>query len=439
MTVPACSTTIQLSLTAHPTAEQEQLLERYMRLQRLARTEFWSLVRARLGAAAVDRTWPQPKVLEPVFQNRLHELAGTDDWTEQSYINRVISSEAGRLRRLPHRVGWDALQPGTDSDALSVPGRPFLLGQDLLRLPGLDLEIDGYALPHPFRAAVLHPGAERLAKQRGQIVDDLEAWDQARGEVDAHTAKRYRRHAEQCGQLGSDALRIPVAVPGVQVKRAALHRRLDQMGERRWVCTLTFFVSPDAVRTWFPKAAVEAPVGIDPGLGRPITWASAGTGQSLHHALVDLADFPGHQGDGARAVRRAGWERLVAGYDRVWADVLRHKIVRIEKTNWTKLADENPDFVARSRDNHLWTWLDHLVALAPLSGSRTEFIDPRDTSCTCSECGYRNMQRQQTTFVCTNPEPCGYSAPVDTNAALNIAQARIPRRSQKRLACSEVG
>ena len=439
MTVPSCSTTIQLSVPAHPTAEGERLLERHIRLQRLAQTELWGLIRAGLGPAAADRTWPRPTVLEPVLRGQLYELMAADDRAGQNYIDRVVSHEVGRLRRLPHRVEWEALQPGTDLDELSLPGLPFLLAQDLLQLPGLDLEIDGYALPQPFRAAVLFPGAERLAKQRGQIVDDLEAWDQARGEVDVPTAGRFQQHAEQCGQLRSGSLPVPVAVPGVQAKRAILHRRLDQVGERRWVCTLTFCVSPDAVRTWFPQAVVEAPVGIDPGLGRPLTWASSGTGQSLHHALIDLADFPGYQGEGARAVRRAGWERLVAGYDRVWADVLRHEIVRIEDTNWTTLADENPDFVARSRENHLWTWLDHLVALAALTGSRTEFIDPRDTSCTCSECGYRNMQRQQTTFVCTNPEPCGYSAPVDINASLNIAQARIPRRSQKRLACSEVG
>ena len=441
MTVSGCSTTIQLSVPAHPTAEGEELLERYIRLQRLARTELWSLIRAGLGSAAADRTWRRPTVLEPILQGQLYELTAADDWTGQSYIDRVVSREAGRLRRLPHRVGWEDLQPGTDPDELSVPGRPFLLGQDFLRLPGLDLEIDGYVLPLPFRTAVLHPGAERLAKQRGQIVDDLEAWDQARGEVDVPTARRYQRHAVQCGQLGKDTLPVPVSVPGVQVRRAVLCRRLDQVGDRRWACKFTFTVSPDAVRTWFPQAVIGAPVGIDPGMGRPLTWASAGTGQSLHHALIDLTAFPGHQGEGARVVRRAGWERLVSGYDRVWTDVLRHKIVRVEDTNWTTLADENPDFISRARDNHLWSWLSHLVAMAPLTGSQIEYIDPRATSCICSECGHHHAYRQQTTFVCAAPS-CGYTEQVDANAALIIAQAKIPRRDQKSPACqnsTEVG
>ena len=296
MTVPASSTTVRLSVPAHPTADQARILERHIRLQRLARTEFWSLIRAGLGTAAADRTWPRPTVVVTALQEKLHELTAADDRAGQDYIDRAVSHEVKRLRRLRHRVDWDALQPAPELDELSLPGRPFLLGQDLLRLPGLDLEVDGYALPQPFRVAVLHPGAERLVMWRAQLLEDLDAWDQAWGEVDSPTARRFQFHAEQCGQWCRGTLPAPLAVPGVQATRAVLHRRRDQAGVRRWACTLTFRVSPDAVRTWFPPAAIESPVGIDPGLGRPLTWASAGTGQSLHHALIDLAGFPGQQG-----------------------------------------------------------------------------------------------------------------------------------------------
>lgn len=57
---------------------------------------------------------------------------------------------------------------------------------------------------------------------------------------------------------------------------------------------------------------------------------------------------------------------------------------------------------------------------AALAGVAVVAVNPRYTSQTCSICGYIDEanRRTQNTFSCVS---CGYSAPADTNAAVNIA------------------
>ncbi len=57
---------------------------------------------------------------------------------------------------------------------------------------------------------------------------------------------------------------------------------------------------------------------------------------------------------------------------------------------------------------------------ATLAGVKLFFVDPRNTSRACSECGHceRANRKSQAEFVCRS---CGHAAPADVNAAVNIA------------------
>jgi len=419
---------VTLSVPAHPTAEQARTLQRRIVLQAQARTGFWSLVRAGLGSAH-DRPWPRPQIILPAVRDALHDLVPPDDLPGRQYIDCAVEHEAATLRRLPTRVDQSHLRSNADADLLLVPTPLLIIGEDLLLLPDFNLEVDGFALPRPFREVLPDRGTTRLVKWRAQLVDDLERWDQSWGDLPVADHQRLQRHVDHYGPWCTGPVPVLSAVPGVEAQTVSVQHRYDRAGVRRWVCDITFTLSPDALRTWFPEATVSEPVGIDPGLRHPLTWASANAAHSLSPALVDLSGFPGRQGPGARALRRACWTRHAVGYDRAWKEILQHRTVRLEDTHWTTLTRNNPDFVRRAQDNYLFCWLDHLAATAPLTGAVLEMIPSRETSLTCSECGYVHDTRQEGVFVCENQLYCHYSAPVDVNAAHNIAQAMHPRRS----------
>jgi IS605 OrfB family transposase len=62
----------------------------------------------------------------------------------------------------------------------------------------------------------------------------------------------------------------------------------------------------------------------------------------------------------------------------------------------------------------------YITYKAELIGVPLVFVDPRNTSRTCPKCGCvdKNNRVTQSKFSCVS---CGYSAPADTNAAVNIA------------------
>ena len=61
---------------------------------------------------------------------------------------------------------------------------------------------------------------------------------------------------------------------------------------------------------------------------------------------------------------------------------------------------------------------------AALAGVRVIVVDPRNTSRTCSACGYcdKHNRRSQSSFICLN---CGFVAAADWNAAVNIERAAV--------------
>ena len=75
---------------------------------------------------------------------------------------------------------------------------------------------------------------------------------------------------------------------------------------------------------------------------------------------------------------------------------------------------------------HSWAFwqLRQMIAYkAALAGVLVEFVDPRNTSRTCSQCGHceKGNRRNQSEFRCRS---CGHEAHADINAAENIGQGR---------------
>ena len=58
---------------------------------------------------------------------------------------------------------------------------------------------------------------------------------------------------------------------------------------------------------------------------------------------------------------------------------------------------------------------------ARAAGVQVIYVDPRNTSRTCSKCGHvdKKSRKDQEHFVCT---ACGHALNADINAALNIAR-----------------
>jgi IS605 OrfB family transposase len=82
------------------------------------------------------------------------------------------------------------------------------------------------------------------------------------------------------------------------------------------------------------------------------------------------------------------------------------------------------------REHHSWAFhqLRRFVAYkAQLAGVRVVFVDPRNTSRTCSTCGYcdKHNRPAQAHFRCLR---CGFTAPADYNGALNIAHRAAVNR-----------
>ena len=78
---------------------------------------------------------------------------------------------------------------------------------------------------------------------------------------------------------------------------------------------------------------------------------------------------------------------------------------------------------------------------AALASVRVVFVDPRNTSRTCSACGFcdKRNRKTQSHFQCLS---CGFVAVADVNAATNIADRAIvslPMASDLRVQMQAVG
>lgn len=65
---------------------------------------------------------------------------------------------------------------------------------------------------------------------------------------------------------------------------------------------------------------------------------------------------------------------------------------------------------------------------AKLAGIAVHFVDPRNTSRTCSVCGYcaKENRKSQSQFLCLQ---CGFQTNADVNASANIARKGLEARA----------
>jgi putative transposase len=98
---------------------------------------------------------------------------------------------------------------------------------------------------------------------------------------------------------------------------------------------------------------------------------------------------------------------------------LRHIRQRTERT------------VKRSQRNRHSSWAFaqlrfFLEYKARVAGVMLYTVDPRNTSRTCSQCGYcaQSNRQSQASFRC---QSCGFAAPADVNASVNISRAAVKR------------
>ena len=111
---------------------------------------------------------------------------------------------------------------------------------------------------------------------------------------------------------------------------------------------------------------------------------------------------------------------------------ISRKIIEIAKENYAGIVLENLKNIRKTTKTRksfkysLNSWSFYQVQTfidykAKLLGIPVAYIDPRNTSKTCSRCG-RIGYRTDKKFECLSPEDCGHVGHADVNASFNITQ-----------------
>ena len=394
--------TLVLSCPAYPTQQQQHLLADLADWQQLAR----ALLREHFSVQR--RLRPGVPVYAKDLLPALHQLSVGRHPQAVDYGKRAIG-DALRAHRSPGQ-----LSPAAGCLSVSVPNLPFLVGENLLLLPGLEaIEVDAFTLPPLWRAAASVPGSVRLQGWRAQLTGNL---DFRRKQAKGPSLQQMIQHLQYARWCTLPVSSVP-AVEGIEATRALLRYAPDRAGCPAWHCDLVFEVTDGArARLRFP--AVQDTAGVDPGQTHPLTWVSATEEHSLSLPLVDLRRYPGPR-DAVieQALRRAVWDRHEGGYQRALEHLLRYERIQVEETHWHTLIFKNPNFISAARSNYLLTVLDQLAPLAAFHGSCLVWVPSKGTSRRCSRCPYVLPARPGPVFVCPR---CGYRAQSDINAAYNI-------------------
>ena len=91
------------------------------------------------------------------------------------------------------------------------------------------------------------------------------------------------------------------------------------------------------------------------------------------------------------------------------------------------------------RQHTSWSFFDlrtKITYKAQLAGIKVVLVNPRNTSCMCSVCGFVSKKNRpnQSTFLC---QVCGYSCNADLNASMNIAVCARAGVNQPDVVCVE--
>lgn len=179
---------------------------------------------------------------------------------------------------------------------------------------------------------------------------------------------------------------------------------------------------------------VEEFIGVDFGI---ISLASTSDGDNFSGKQVDNVRIKINairkalQKKGTKSAKRH--LKKLSGRERRFKKNTNHaiskKIVQIAKDTQRAIALENLKgfrvTVRKKQQEQFGKWsfneLGKFIAYkAQLQGIPVFFVDPRNTSRTCSKCGYisKGNRQSQSEFVC---QKCGFSIHADLNGAINIA------------------
>lgn len=180
---------------------------------------------------------------------------------------------------------------------------------------------------------------------------------------------------------------------------------------------------------------IEAFIGVDFGI---INLATTSDGKIFSGKAVDR--IREKMGKIKKALQKRGSKsakrhlKKLSGRERRFKKITNHtiakKIVQVAKDTQRGIALENLKgfrvTVQREQREQFGKWsFDELGKFisykGQLAGVPIVFVDPRNTSRTCSECGHvsRFNRKSQSEFVCKH---CGFSCHADLNGAINISK-----------------
>ncbi len=188
--------------------------------------------------------------------------------------------------------------------------------------------------------------------------------------------------------------------------------------------------------------AVTDTLGVDLGIinlatdseGETFSGQLVEQNRKRHHALRQRLQKRGTKSAKRHLKKLSGRE---ARFKKNTNHVISKRIVAKAKANGQAIALEElrhirkrtESTVRRSQRSRHSSWSfgqlrSFLSYKAALRGVPLHLVDPRNTSRTCSECGYsaKENRKSQASFVC---QQCGYTDNADRNAAKNISRAQV--------------
>jgi putative transposase len=211
----------------------------------------------------------------------------------------------------------------------------------------------------------------------------------------------------------------------------------------------TYYLNVTQNREAPPLSETVDKIGIDLGI---VNLATDSTGQTFTGSHVHRVRMRYHkrrqelQRVGTRSAKRR--LKKMSGREKRFQKDTNHCIAKtlVQKATRTRKALALEDLtgirerVTVRRENcyerHSWAFYQlrmYIAYKAAWAGIEVKFVDPRNTSRTCSACGHCEKANRQTqaSFLC---QQCGFCCHADVNAAINISRApvKVPQVSPVR-------
>ncbi|WP_156039424.1 zinc ribbon domain-containing protein [Deinococcus marmoris] len=291
---------------------------------------------------------------------------------------------------------------------------------------------DVFLLPEPFRAALWHQHAQRLAKEAGRLDAVDRAWLD-HGDRDAQREALRLRGRYAAARIMLDGQQLPPAPP----KNTPLWQEktvVRAVPGGGWEVVWSFQVSGQQVR-WMH----DDTLGLDPGQRNVWAYASANLSGVISRPCGGVWEPPDHGPAGqpltrphnerrAQAeLRLALYRRMAPAHAQMLALALMHRACAVEDVRWSGFTWRKNNFAQYAVYTGLRASIDWLITLAPLHGVQVLLAPPGHSTATCSRCGRLGSRPRGTTFSCS----CGHREPVDINAARNHRQRALAGQGRR--------